>query len=145
MNRLEPHRSVAWDFDDTLNRGSNAVAFRAYIGSSPEKAHHIITFRNSSWAARIPLELEVLGLDPGLFASIEHCPEALHDLFQAARGSCAPPAILDRAARGFLRWKGRKARQLGCTILVDDAVEWVRIGCQENGVELLDANARLGS
>jgi hypothetical protein len=112
--------------------------------SSPDRTHHIVTFRDASWAARIPRELEMLGLDPGRFASIENCPEPLHDLFYAGRhGSCAPPAILDGAAHNFLRWKGLKAHQLGCTILVDDAVEWVRIGCLDYGVELLDANAHL--
>lgn len=67
------------------------------------------------------------------------------DDFQLSRqpGSCIPREIGMRAAYGFLRWKGRRARELGCTILIDDVADWVVTGCRENGVAFLDANVEL--
>lgn len=145
MDRLDPHQKIGWDFDGTLIQGPNSDLFRAYIAAHPEKRHHVITFRDREWASLIHHELDALGLDPKLIASVENCPEPLHDTFQLGRepDRRIPKAVADRAAHGFLRWKGRRARELGCTILVDDMAEWVATGCQENGVTFLDANVEL--
>lgn len=145
MIRLEPHQNLAWDFDGTLVQGPNSDLFRTYIAAHPEKRHHVITFRDREWASVIHHELGALGLDPKLIVSVENCPEPLHDTFQLSRvaGSCISKAVAARAEHGFLRWKGHRARELGCTILVDDMAEWVVTGCQENGVAFLDANVEL--
>jgi hypothetical protein len=145
MNRLAPHQIIAWDMDGTLIDGRNSACFRTYIATHPEKQHHVITFRDRTWADQIMGELGALGLDSSLIASVENCPELLHDIYQISRNpaSCAPKALADHAARQFVRWKGRKARELGCTILVDDLAEWVVVGCQENDVTFLDATLEL--
>lgn len=145
MNRLEPHDAIAWDMDGTLINGANAERFRAYIASHPEKRHHVITFRDREWAKHIHHELGMLGLDPGLIVSVANCPEPLHDMFMLHRSGDAelPKTVADKAVAAFLRWKGRRASELGCTILVDDMSEWVVQGCDAHGVAYLDANAEL--
>lgn len=142
---LEAHQNLAWDFDGTLIQGPNSERFRAYIAAHPQKRHHVITFRDREWADLIPMELGTLGLDPALIASVENCPEPLHDMFMLGRepGSGVPRRIADMAVHHFLRWKGRRARELGCTILVDDIADWVVRGCEEHGVAFLDANLEL--
>lgn len=145
MIRFNPHQRIAWDMDGTLIGGPNSQRFRRYIARTPEKQHCVVTFRDRAWAGQIRGELGALGLDPNLIASVENCPELLHDIYMASRNpaSCAPKALADHAARQFVRWKGRKARELGCTILVDDLADWVVLGCQENGVAFLDATLEL--
>jgi hypothetical protein len=145
MIRLDLHQKIGWDMDGTLIQGPNADLFRAYIVAHPEKRHHVITFRDREWAKVIHHELALVGLDPALIASVENCPEPLHDMFMLSRepGNVVPKVVADRAVHGFLRWKGRRAGELGCTILVDDMTEWVVLGCQENGVTFLDANVEL--
>ena len=143
MIRLDAHRHVAWDMDGTLNSGRNAERFRAYIAAHREKRHHVITFRDREWAGQVRIELHRLGLDPSLIASVENCPEPLHDMFMLGSepDSNVPRRVAAKAAHHFLRWKGRRARELGCTILVDDKAEWVVQGCEEHDVAFLDANA----
>lgn len=145
MDRLEPHQNIGWDMDGTLNHGPNAERFRAYIAAHPEKRHHVITFRNREWADLIELELRTLGLDPALIASVENCPEPLHDMFMLHRSGEVemPQRVAEKAISAFLRWKGRRASELGCTVLVDDLADWVVQGCQAHGVAFLDANAEL--
>lgn len=142
MIRLDAHQNLAWDMDGTLNHGPNAERFRAYIAAHPEKRHHVITFRNREWADLIELELRTLGLDPVLIASVENCPEPLHDMFMLHRSGELemPKHVAEKAISAFLRWKGRRASELGCTVLVDDLADWVVQGCQAHGVEFVDAN-----
>lgn len=145
MIQLDPHQNIGWDFDGTLIQGPNSERFRAYIAAHPDKRHHVITFRDREWANLIHYELGVLGLDPKLIASVENCPEPLHDMFMLSRepNSNVPPRVAAKAAHHFLRWKGRRARELGCTVLVDDMAEWVVQGCEEHDVAFFNANARL--
>lgn len=142
---LDHHRAIAWDWDGTLSGGANSERFRAYIAAHPEKRHHVITFRRRMSARLVWLELRRLGLDPRLIASVENCPEPLHDMFMLhASGEVKiPKHLVGRAIHAFQSWKGRRARELECTILVDDMADWVVVGCRENRVEFLDANAEL--
>jgi hypothetical protein len=145
MTRLEPHKNIGWDFDGTLSQGANSERFRAYITAHPEKRHHVITFRDREWADLILMELGTLGLDPKLIASVENCPAPLHDMFMLHHSGdlCMPQRIAQKAIDAFLRWKGRRASELGCTVLVDDMADWVVQGCQAHGVEFLDATMEL--
>jgi hypothetical protein len=141
MIRLAPHQKIGWDMDGTLIRGPNSDRFRAYIAANPQKRHHVITFRDREWADLIPMELGTLGLDPALIASVANCPAPLHDMFMLhSRGQLEmPQRIAEKAINAFLRWKGRRASELGCTVLVDDMAYWVVQGCHAHGVEFVDA------
>lgn len=132
---LDEHRHLAWDMDSTLVDGPNSDFFRSYIDQHREKQHHIITFRFQSWADLIPSELSAAGLDPDLISGIHACPPHLYDLHN--EGLLTPTDATREASHAFLRWKGRVARRLGCTVLIDDLENWVIDGCKEEGVDFL--------
>jgi hypothetical protein len=147
VNPLDAHKKIGWDMDQTLIQGRNSERFRAYIAANPHKRHHVITFRDREWADLIPIELGTLGLDPALIASVENCPAPLHDMFMLHRSGELemPKHVAEKAISAFLRWKGRRASELGCTVLVDDMADWVVQGCQAHGVEFVDATIEVAA
>jgi hypothetical protein len=132
---LDQHSHLGWDMDSTLVGGPNSEFFRRYIAEHRNKRHHIITFRFQSWADLIPAELSAAGLDPVTISGIHACPPHLYDLHN--EGLLMPSDVTREASYAFLRWKGRVARRLGCTLLVDDLEDWVIHGCKEEGVGFL--------
>lgn len=152
---LDKHDAIAWDMDGTLSdevhRAPNAKFFLAYIAAHPEKRHHIITFRNRSWADQIWGSLSALGINVSLVRSVESCPEIVHDCFQISQKYGNRPDYYMSASElthdefakhvaRFTKWKAERAKQIGCTILVDDIADWVVDGCEHHGVEFLHAH-----
>jgi len=153
---LDKHQILGWDFDGTLSnevhQAPNSDFFLAYITAHPEKRHHIITFRDREWANEIWTSFCEIGLDIKLIRSIESCPDIIHDCFQINKKYGVRPDYYTNTrdltneqfienAGLFTKWKAERAKQIGCTILVDDIEDWVLDGCEFHGVEFLHAHA----
>lgn len=153
---LDQHDVIAWDMDGTLVDGPNAAFFLSYIALTPQKRHHIITFRNRAWADTCWAELRHNGLVEvkTLIRSVESCPELIHDCFMIRHrldGAEERRRFLDHReltrdefethAEAFREWKGERAMILGCTILVDDMAPFVLPGCTKHAVTFLHAHA----
>lgn len=144
---LDQHDAIAWDMDGTLVDGPNSAYFRAYIALTPHKRHHIVTFRNRAWADTCWAELRHNGLDaPRFIRSVESCPEHFHDCYHVRRDK--EPAFhaiyqdhhnfsldqFNEYADAYSFWKGERAMQMACTILVDDMPQNVLPGCERHGI-----------
>lgn len=151
---LDMHTAIAWDMDQTLIKGPNSDFFRRYIMTNPEKTHRVVTFRNKSWADDIFDELEYHGFHNArkLISSIENCPEHWHDNYMIAtlprHASLRQKLLgegrvtqkyLDECVHNFLRFKGARSKEIGCTVLVDDIPTWVMPGVNENGIAFVHA------
>lgn len=147
---LDAHDAIAWDMDGTLVNGPNSDFFRDYIMAHPEKQHHVVTFRDETWANRAHAELERYGLTHAvsLIISIQSCPQDWLVFWEGQHNTFKKQKLLrnytqediDAGCHSFQRFKGRKAFELGCTILVDDLPSWVMAGCNENGIAFLHAH-----
>ena len=151
---LDLHDNIGWDMDQTLIKGPNSEFFRDYIMAHPEKTHRIITFRDRSWASRAYGELEGYGLIGArtLISSIENCPENWHDFYMIATmphyaverkqyldSGRVTQEFLDDCVHNFLRFKGSRCKEVGCTVLVDDLPNWVMPGVNENDIAFVHA------
>ena len=151
---LDLHDTIGWDMDQTLIKGPNSEFFRDYIVAHPEKTHRIITFRNKSWADTAYDELESYGLvgARSLISSIENCPETWHDYYMInthphyswekidmLKRGLVTQDLLDECVHNFLRFKGARCKEVGCTVLVDDMPQWVMPGVNENGITFVHA------
>lgn len=136
---LNSHQTIAWDMDGTLVDGPNSTFFRQYITATPHKTHHIVTFRDQKWANRIPDELTMVGFDTKHIVKIHPCPSELWLAYVTRdRTPVGHPSLA--LADEYLHWKGKVAKKLGCTVLIDDMVDHVIKGCIFYGVEFQDAN-----
>ena len=153
---LDQHDIIAWDMDQTLIDGPNSAFYRSYIASTPNKQHHILTFRNHSWAKDIRKELHQSGLDTrNLIKSISNCPDIVHNAFMVdqfnrdhgreldslfwANRNNITTAAFEKHVANFPLWKGKQCHKIGATILVDDKPELVIAGCEKYGIAFLNA------
>lgn len=132
---LDPHQSIAWDADKSLVFGPNSQFFCDYIKAHPEKQHHVVTFRDPLWAAQVFNDLIPYGLEKHHITSVNACPQDLEYAF-AVRKLFYDPVAVD----AYINWKGKTAKELGCTVLVDDMQEAVLPGCQKYGIKFLHAH-----
>lgn len=132
---LDPHEAIAWDIDGTLIDGPNAGALRRWIAANPHRKHHLVTFRSFDWAITAFDELEWLGLPRGILLSVQACPEELFDAYEQQGSLIKPDAVA-----AFIRWKGKTAAALGCTVLVDDMPTLVQQGCTDHGIEFIHSH-----
>lgn len=142
--------------DQTLIDGPNSEFYRAYIASTPNKQHHILTFRSHSWANDIWEELNRCGLNSQrLIKSVSNCPDIMHDSFMVDQHNREHGRELDtllwimqsgltddqfmKYVEDFPFWKGKMCHEIGATILVDDKPELVIHGCEKYKIAFLDA------
>lgn len=134
---LDLHDSIAWDLDGTILDGRNAKFFRDYIVAHPEKKHHIVTFRDPAGALLGGLALGRLGVGPELIMTINGCPLEVYGAWGTRR------KLFDQEAVNlYLEWKGKKAAEHGCTVLVDDMPSQVVRGCNKHGVAFYDSRTK---
>lgn len=145
---LSAHRSIAWDIDQTLVGGKFSNEFILFIQSHPEIEHHLITFRNKDWADEVWSDLKPkMGANVrDLFVDVHNCDEddwhffsVRNSPFGGLTGDPEMDTILNAAHDAVMTYKGRKASELGCTILVDDLIQMVHEGCSAYGVSLMNA------
>lgn len=120
-------RKIGWDFDETLIRHPASTAFWDYIASNPhQQEHFIITFRTSYLLDSIWFDLarEGSGLQSHHFEGVHGVPEPLYYGFVAGT----------ELRSGYMNWKGKKCRNLGIQILIDDATDHVITGCSRYGI-----------
>lgn len=131
---LDDHVSIGWDIDGTLIDGPNADFFRRYILANPDKEHHLITFRDPVWAERVYEELRPYGIERDHIHSLNPCPQDLYIAYATRK------SFLDWAkCEAYLHWKGQMAKELGCTVLIDDMATQVIRGCEKHGIVYIDA------
>ena len=138
LERLDDHVGIALDLDATLIGHENSDLLQGYVAEHHlSKRFWIVTFRGESWADEAWEDLERYGgaAKPHMFRGLRACPTRLLNVLYAwyVDSSRADP-------REVFRWKGAVAKELACTVLVDDRPEWVLPGCLENDVELIDTN-----
>lgn len=141
---LDPHQIIAWDMDQTLVNGPYSEFFRAYIQAHPEKEHHIVTFRTGAaqrfagvdyWHDECHHELDELGIPHGTIRAVHGIPDRLYHSYAQQRSFYRPDEVKD-----FLMWKGKKAHEIGATVLVDDMGAMVIQGCEHYGVAFVDSH-----
>jgi len=136
---LEVHRSIAWDLDGTLINGVNSRLFIDYINAHPHKEHHVITFRTPDSDKEFWLdELASLGVERSLIRSVQCVPNELYIAY-ATRGGFGGKAMYNE----FFLFKGRAAKEIGATVLVDDMPSLVLPGCKAYGIAFIDAGKSL--
>jgi hypothetical protein len=138
LARLDDHEGIALDLDATLIGHYNSDVLQRYVVEHHHsKRFWIVTFRGDSWADEVWEDLEKFGgpAKRDMFRGLRACPARLLNVLYAwyVDSSRADP-------NEVFRWKGSVAKELNCTVLVDDRPEWVLPGCRENGVELIDTN-----
>jgi hypothetical protein len=132
---LDIHDAIAWDVDETLLNGPNSSFFRNYIAASPHERHFLVTFRTPrSWAEDALIELARVGLNPKHIAGVSSIPDQLWEAYASRKH-----AYDENLVGQFFRWKGMEAARLGCTVLVDDLIDAVILGCTEHKIELIDS------
>lgn len=156
MGLFEPfdkHDKIAWDMDGTLINGPNAAFFQAYIALTPYKEHHVVTFRGGAWRDNVIPELVASGFRSAaqFITAVHGCPAETYDGFMLLNDPKQKEVITEEARPGllvhagdFLAFKGAKAAELGCTLLVDDLEGWVGKGCEVHGVEFFHAHTPVG-
>lgn len=155
FRRLDRHQIIAWDFDGTLVDGPFSHIWRAYLLSTPEKQHHIVTFRtgpsraglDGTWAEDALHELEDHGIKRTRILAVHSIPQEIFQHYGVARlwseDSGLAPEIVANAER-MIEWKGKCAKSFGATVLVDDMEDMVRLGCDRHGVEFVHSHYPLG-
>lgn len=133
---LDPHQSIAWDADGTIASGPNARFFCNYIIAHPEKQHHIVTFRDPIWAKQVYQELlSNYGVPAHHISSVNACPQHLEAAYSIRK------LFYDQSGvEAYIHWKGMTAKELGCTVLIDDMESAVLSGCQKYGITFLHAH-----
>jgi hypothetical protein len=131
---LDLHNAIAWDLDGTILDGTNAPFFRAYIMAHPEKRHHVVTFRDPAGALIGALALGRLGVGPDLITTVNGCPPEVYEAWGSRR-----VLYMQDGVNRYLEWKGEKAAEHGCTVLVDDMPSQVIRGCNKFGVSFVNS------
>ncbi len=142
FSALHKHAAIGWDLDMTLVGHPASASLHAFIRATPHIRHVIVTFRSASARAKLRTDLAEFPLAPDIesFHAVEMIDDALAAGFarlhrNRAHGFFAGPTSAVETA--YLSWKGRICAQWGATLLVDDMTEYVRLGCNAHGIQLL--------
>ncbi len=149
---LDPHNHIGWDADETIINGLNSELFARYILENPNKTHTIITFRHQDWANDLVSEINDYDLYEHHFTAIHPCPNIYYQCNYIVssshrknwpsygfRAGCKSIEEIEANSEYYLHFKGRKAKEIGATILVDDKPDKVMKGCAENKIHYLNA------
>jgi phosphoglycolate phosphatase-like HAD superfamily hydrolase len=128
---LDSHKAIAWDIDGTLIDNVNSPFLRDYIRAHRGKRHHVVTHRRVGYGHLTEAMLAGHGLTPGIIAGVHYCPDAYRDAYEH-NGDPELVAL-------FHAWKGAKAAELGCGILIDDVPDLCEAGCIATGVAFLNS------
>lgn len=148
MLSLERHDRIALDLDGTLIDGQTSPLIQDFVRSNPEKKFWIVTFRTPAQVHTVASELANVGLPIGDFQRVIPMPERYVMEFeedQRQRRFARLPGLDTPGVTPFpgefryLHWKGYVCKRIGATVLVDDLPRLSQMGCQQFGIELVDA------
>lgn len=149
INELHKHEKIALDFDQTLvGHPKSSLLWNFIQKTHLTKTFHIITFRSGAWANEDMLIDDMIrgsnnAIRPYMIESVSFCDYNMYadfSILQSSReqiGTQIPSIILPEETK-FFQWKAERAKELGCTILVDDRPAWVKDGCDQHGIIFID-------
>lgn len=159
MQILDTHKIVGVDIDDTLiGNGFASRQLQNYILKNyRQKKFYLITFRTGEWVDAVwqHIAYENDQLDERIFRGLFGIPEEIRAGFQKYIYTAKRMQITrlndpedeeklleyEVYKNQYLEWKGKKAHELGCTILIDDMTDHVRQGCIKYNVKLVHPDA----
>lgn len=155
---LDPHDCLGIDIDSTLINGPCSRILQEWCRDNhTRKQLHLITFRYGKDFDLAQQDIIEGGAQWEWFRSIHGAPRALFErhyqyvqqtghirnnprkLARAIAHHRIDTEDMARVAREVTLWKGIKCKELGCTALVDDLVEYVQPGCDLHGITLVDS------
>lgn len=141
---LKNHATIGWDVDGTLIENRASKRMFDFIKSTPEKRHCVVTFRTHDMISTLERDLAFFGIkDIGIFDEVYSVPPnvwlewvLLQDKRQNKRmtGKLLLPEIT------YMEWKGFCCKKEGLSILVDDDLHNVKMGCDRYKIALIDSN-----
>lgn len=157
--RLDKHQIVGIDIDSTLIGAPTSPLLVDWIKQNHKsKELHVVTFRTDLWYKKIPDDFLKEDIDINWFASINGLPDFMYNTYvqrnhyyKALNGKRYNKARnilkfyniaekdLDNNWNDLITWKGLKCFELGATVLIDDDLEKVQVGCTKHNIELIDS------
>jgi hypothetical protein len=133
FSTLLEHNATGWDIDGTLLGHPNSRRMADFIRATPEKRHVLVTFRSHELVPRIWVDLfrEPTRLTEKDFSGLVRMQDAM---FEREYNMGRSPAGLFIPTQNYLEWKGKMCNDYGLTVLVDDATDQVRPGCDRYGI-----------
>lgn len=144
LRLLDPHASIAWDFDHTLIDNPHIQFFHKYIRQTPHKRHMIVTFRTNNIQYAMFDELAAYPDAPTAddfagFLNIGDAAWAKWNADASMRGLGLLTGPPTPAELYFVTWKGMICRKRGLTVLVDDDIGNTVPGCRKHGIRLFNS------
>ncbi len=154
FGQLEKHNVIAWDMDGTLVDGKYSAHWRRFLSLTPDRTHYVLTFRtgksriagkpdDATWAGDVYDELASYGISPKLIRGVFGIPSEIFAYYgndPRYRHDDVHAEDVQKFLLGhqeLVEWKGKKANELGATVLIDDMEKMVLPGCQRYGVEFV--------
>lgn len=152
---LDTHKIIGVDIDDTLigNELASTRIQEYILNNYHQKNFYLITFRTRELMDSIwqDIAYENAQLNEKIFRGVFGVPVDIRIGYQHYRSTVnriATNTVNDPEDEEkllkftpykdqFLEWKGKKAHELGCTILIDDRTERVRQGCTKYNIKLV--------
>lgn len=147
---LDTHGKIGIDIDDTpIVNGLNSAKLQQYIlDDYKTKDFYLITFRTGSWVDEVwqDITYENDTLDYRIFAGLYGVPIELKIHYQKYSWLIKQKFWFDDTeieeridqpsgkAKEYLEWKGKKAHDLGRTVLVDDMTDQFRCSCNKYNI-----------
>ena len=141
---LSKQSKIAWDFDETLVDGKASDVCQQFIKDTPNIEHYILTARSDDWLvnsifpelARYPAKLTRAN-----FAEVLTSDHEKHEEFRQARhlrkiGKLTGPLIPIEIYEYTI--KGKRCRELGIPVLVDNDIPRSKPGCDKYNIRLID-------
>lgn len=124
---LSGEQIVALDLDCTLIDGPHSDILHDWVKRHPAVKKKIVTFRSTpEGLGEIHSDLLCAGYDPQWFDEVLSIP---------------PQIASDTTSDAFREWKGKTAQSVGASVLVDDLVDCVALGCFIYAIGLVDSIA----
>lgn len=153
---LDSHTVIAWDMDRTLIGGPKSLEWRQYLLGRRDAVHHVITFRTGpskipgrehlqTWVDDVSDQLEAHGVPRDRIAGVHGIPPhifAAYGMDPRYRADDVHHPEVQKFLSEQLElreWKGKKAHELGATVLIDDMPDMVLLGCLRYGVRFVNS------
>jgi hypothetical protein len=133
MIRLTQHKSIALDFDGTfIDHPASHLLWDYVIRHATDGTKFwFVTFRDPDWAKDI---WDDLRKTKSLVRPwhLEGIVSQTDEMWEKKR---TDQSVLE--SDEWIHWKAIQAKNLGCTLMIDDRPSWVKAGCHKYGVEYI--------